>query len=259
MFQCTFEVPDEPFRLVAVSDLHIGLDSFREDLWEKQLQELDEPNTFWISLGDIVEGRVGSDVRMYDPVKATMFLQQQYQYFTDSIAPYKEQCVGMIRGNHEVGHIKRNAYDPLDVYCAENNIPYFGDLARITLKNKTNRSRLLAFHGAGGGRQIGSAINRINGYSKNFLADVVISGHHHKPAHVISTQPIEVYNEATGEIGLEFVRRDEILTGSLMDGYIDGASGGYGEQKLLDPYVCSYSVIQFDETATVDHVKFITG
>lgn len=253
MFQGVVDVPDRPFRLVVVSDLHIGLKNFREDMWLKQLEELAQPDTYWISLGDIVEGRVGSDIKMYDPALATMYLQEQYQYFTNSIAPYKDKCIGMIRGNHEVGHIARNAYDPLDVYCGENNIHYFGDLARLVLKNKTNKCRLLAFHGAGGGRQVGSAMNRINSYAGNFLADVVISGHHHKPAHTISTQPIEVCGDE-----LTFTRRDEIITGSLMDGYTKDV-GAYSEQKLLPPYVPSYTVIYFDETVTVDYVRFITG
>lgn len=252
MFQGIMSVPDEPFRLVVVSDLHIGLKNFRKDMWIKQLRELEEDNTYWIVLGDIVEGRTGSDVKMYDPFTTELSLQEQYNYFFDSIEPFKDKCIGMIQGNHEVGHVQRGALNPLEWYCASNKIPYFGDLGRLVMENKNNKCRLLALHGAGGGRQVGTAINRLNSFADSFLPDVVISGHHHKPAHTVGTQPKEMKDGT-----IKFMRRDEILTGSLMDGYRDGV-GSYAERKLLNPYVCSYTVIGFDDALSIDYVKFVT-
>lgn len=251
MFQAIIEVPDEPFRLVLVSDLHIGLKSFRKDLWIKQLKELGAPNTYWISLGDVVEGRVGSDVKMYDPFVTEMTLQDQYDYYFESIEPFKDKCIGMILGNHETGHVKKFALNPIMQYCATNKINYYGDLGRVVLKNKHNTCRLLAFHGAGGGRMVGSAINRVTSFADNFLPDLVVSGHHHKPAWIMGSQPKELKNGT-----LIRCPRHEIITGSLMDGYTNGISS-YAEQKMLDPTLCSYTVLGFDDTINLDSVRFI--
>ncbi len=251
MFQAVIGVPDEPFRLVVVSDLHIGLKNFRKDLWMKQLKELEQPNTLWISLGDVVEGRVGSDVKMYDPFITDMTLQDQYNYFFDSIEPFKHNCIGMILGNHEVGHVKKFALNPIMQYCATNKIPYYGDLGRVVLKNKNNRCRILAFHGAGGGRMVGSAINRVTSFADCFLPDIVLSGHHHKPAWTMGNQAKELKDGTITRLP-----RHEILTGSLMDGYTDGISS-YAEQKMMNPTLCSYTVLGFDDTINLDSVRFI--
>ena len=50
---CDFPDGSEKIRIVFVSDLHIGLSGFREDIFDSILEELDKPNTYWIGGGDM--------------------------------------------------------------------------------------------------------------------------------------------------------------------------------------------------------------
>lgn len=245
MYQVTIEVPENDFRIVVISDLHIGTKSFREDMWLEQLKELDEPNTYWISLGDVVEGRVHGDNKMYDVYNTTMNLGEQYTYFFDSIRPYADKCLGMIVGNHEYSHISKFDINPIQEFCAANKIRYLGYVGRLILKNKKGTCRLLAMHGAGGGSKIGSAMNRMNDYASKFLPDVTIMGHHHRPGMNIDTQPREDRFDR-----VIMYPRYNIMVGSLMDSYRDGVET-YAERLMMAPVICSYTIIHFDKSVKI--------
>lgn len=248
MYQVTIEVPEEDFRVVVISDLHIGTKSFREDMWLEQLDELKKPNTYWISLGDIVEGRTHNDGKMYDIFNTNMTLGEQYTYFFDAVRPYADKCLGMIVGNHEHGHISKFDLNPIREFCAANKIHYLGYVGRVILKNNKGVCRLLALHGAGGGAKIGSGMNRMNDYAKSFLPDVTLMGHHHKPGMNIDTQPREDKHNM-----IQMYPRYNIMVGSLMDGYQEGVDT-YAERFMMSPGICSYTIIHFDDDVKIKPV-----
>lgn len=245
MYQVTVEVPDEDFRIVVMSDLHIGTKSFREDMWLEQLEELKKPNTYWISLGDIVEGRVHGDNKMFDIYNTTMPLGEQYHYFFDSVRPYVDKCLGMVMGNHEHSHISRFDINPVKDFCVINKIQYLGYVSIINLVNKKGECSILAMHGAGGGAKIGSGMNRMNDYAKHFHSDITLMGHHHKPG--IS---IDAHYKRNEHNKLEPHPRYNIMVGSLMDGYKEGVDT-YAERYMMAPVICSYTVLHFDDEVKV--------
>lgn len=249
MYQVTVQVPDDAFRIVVVSDLHIGTKGFREDLWDEVLDELKQPNTYWISLGDVIEGRAHTDSRMYDVYNTTMTLEEQYEYFFNSIQPYTETCLGMVVGNHEYSHISKSNMNPLRIFCNSNKIRYLGYLGRLVLKNKNNVCRVLVMHGAGGGAKAGSAVNRLNDYAVNFMPDVSIMGHHHKFNYYIDAQPREDERNK-----ISYYPCHNIMVGSLLDGYKQGVDS-YAERLMMAPTICSYSILHFNNDIELLYVS----
>lgn len=228
-------------KLVIVSDLHIGLENFRSDMWAMQLKDMKD--SYWIGLGDIVEGRPPSHP-FFDAVNTQCYMQDQYNRFFKDVKPYSKKCLGLLLGNHEAGHVRQFTLNPIKTFCDDNKIPYLGDMALLTLKNKGRKFKLLAMHGAGGGAQIGSALNKLGNFAKSFNPDLAMCGHFHKPALAVDCKGCKP--------------RYNIITGSLLDGYSDGPDGSYAEQKMMAPTLPSYTVIYFDDNLKIDHVKFVS-
>lgn len=232
MYKNTLKVPGLK-KLVLVSDLHIGLDGFRTDLWKKQLEDMKD--AYWIGLGDIVEGRPPSHP-FYDATTVQCDIQDQYNMFFKDVKPHAKRCLGLLLGNHETGHVRQFTLNPIKTFCEDNDIPYLGDMALLTLKNKGRKFKILAMHGAGGGAQIGSAINKLGNFAKNFNCDLACCGHFHKPALAVDKS----YN---------------VINGSLLDGF--AGAGSYAQQKMLMPGIPSYTVIYFTDSLAVDYVNFV--
>ena len=228
-------------KLVIVSDLHIGLENFRSDMWAMQLKDMKD--SYWIGLGDIVEGRPPSHP-FFDAVNTQCYMQDQYNRFFKDVKPYSKKCLGLLLGNHEAGHVRQFTLNPMQTFCDDNDIPYLGDMALLTLKNKGKKFKILAMHGAGGGAQIGSAINKLTNFSRTFNPDLAVCGHFHKPALAIDARGAEK-------------ARYNVINGALLDGYADGSAGSYAEQKMLMPGIPSYTVIYFTDSLAVDYVKFV--
>ena len=253
MFQTQFIVDgNEPFRLILVSDMHIGLSGFRRDLFEKQLKDLSKPNTYWIGLGDFVEGRVVSHP-LYNPNESEMILGDQYKYLFSRIDKYASTCLGMILGNHEESHVKSTQLNPIKDWCTRHKVSYLGNEGRVTIYSPTTGDAIsvLAFHGAGGGAT-GAGINKAIGYQYAFIPDITVLGHHHKYSH---TTPLSMRETDIGRIIP--VRTDVIVNGALLDGYADEKCS-YAEAKMMTPTLPGYAVLVFGEHLKLKYSQFIS-
>ena len=250
MYQNTYPVVStKNLKLVLVSDLHIGLKGFRADLYQKLLAELAEDNTYWVALGDVVEGREPGH-KFYDYSETSMSVGEQYDYFFNSIQPFTERCIGMHIGNHEESLIKRTTINPIMQFCVGARIPYLGTLGRTRfISPDDDYCDILSMHGAGGGNT-GAAINKALSYAQGFDPDLVVLGHHHKMSHVIS--PKSVIDER-GKIS--FSPRHSVIAGSLLDGFVEGLSS-YSESKMMSPTLPGYAIIDFDKNMKIDTVRF---
>lgn len=228
-------------RLVIVSDLHIGLKGFREDIFKDILAELKKPNTLWIGLGDFIEAREPGH-KFFDSNEVTMSVGAQYEYFFRMIRPYVKTCIGLHPGNHEESLIQRTTINPILQFCNDNKITYLGSVARTTFINGEKKKSLVTAHGAGGGTHIGGPLNKIVAYAKVFNGDIVCMGHFHKLAH---TCELHSYEDEEGK--LHWSPMHIVLNGSTLESYVDGDYGGYAEKKLMHPNALGYSIINISK------------
>lgn len=240
---------EKNIRIVVVSDLHIGLKGFRPDIMEDIIKEIKKPNTYWIGLGDFIEGREPSH-KFYDAREVTMSVGEQYEYFFNAFRPYMKKCLGLHPGNHEESLIQRTTVNPILQFCNDNKVTYLGSVARTVFDNGKNTTSLVTAHGAGGGTQIGGSINKLISYAKVFNANVVCVGHYHKLAHTCELHSSE---DETGKI--HWSPMHVVLNGSALESYGDGDFGGYAEKKMMHPNALGFAVInisQKDLEITVD-------
>ena len=227
--------------IIFLSDLHIGLNGFREDVFDELLKELDDPNTYWIGGGDYVEGR-NPKAKYFDYDENTMSVQEQYDHFFEKIAPYKDKCLGLHVGNHERALIKEATLDPLRSYCLQNGIPYLGNgTALTTIKRGNKKYTICTLHGAGGGSKVGGNVNKVYDYLMNFEADTVICGHYHRLSHTVGTKP---YVDEFGKQRWKYT--NIVLSGSMLEGYSEKGAG-YAEQMMLPPLCIGWARIKLDK------------
>ncbi|MCK9577836.1 MAG: metallophosphoesterase [Clostridia bacterium] len=235
---------DKQTRIILVSDLHIGLTGYREDVFDDILADIAKPNTLWIGIGDFVEGREPSH-KFYNPDEVTMTVGAQYEYFFDKIRPYLKKCIGLQPGNHEDSLIMKSTINPLLQFCNDNEVPYLGATGYTTLTNGDKEVVMVTNHGAGGGGKVGGSINKGVDYAKTFSGDIVALGHYHKLAVTIDEE------KYTSEVdGIKIQRwkpKTIILNGSALEAYQDGSYGGYVEKKMLTPNSLGYAIITIEK------------
>lgn len=231
---------DRNIRIVVVSDWHLGVKGCREDIIRDVCNELKNPNTYWIGIGDYIDGREPSH-KFYDAEQAIMTVGEQYERFFEYVRPYTRKCLGMVLGNHEAGLIRRSTINPIRTFCADNQIPYADNTMWFKLNNGFESISMVINHGAGGGTKVGSNLNKAVEYGKTFNADVVVLGHFHRLAYT---------EECKGAIDDEgrfrFKPMSVVLNGCTLEGYNDSSVGSYVEQKMLAPCALGYAVIGLD-------------
>ena len=239
---------NKDMRIVVVSDLHIGLNGFRPDIMQDIIEDIKKPNTYWIGLGDFIEGREPSH-KFYDDREVTMSVGEQYEYFFDAFRPYMKKCLGLHPGNHEESLIQRTTINPLMQFCTDNKVTYLGSVARTVFDNGKKTISLVTAHGAGGGTHIGGPLNKLVSYAKVFNGNIVCMGHFHKLAHTC-----ELHSSEDAEGKIHWSPMHIVLNGSALESYKDGDLGCYAEKKMMHPNALGYAVIGIskDLQITVD-------
>lgn len=232
---------DKNIRVVIVSDLHIGLKGFRPDIMNDIINEIKKPNTYWIGLGDFIEGREPSH-KFYDDKEVTMSVGEQYEYFFNAFRPYMRKCIGLHPGNHEDSLIQRTTINPIAQFCTDNKVTYLGAVARTVFDNGDKTISMITTHGAGGGTQVGGPINKAISYAKVFNANLVCIGHHHKLVHTC-----ELHSSEDEEGKLHWSPMHIVLNGSALESYRDGDLGCYAEKKMMHPNALGYAVINISQ------------
>ena len=246
MFQQVIDLKGkDSIKIVPISDMHIGLKETRMDIFEDILDELKEPNTYWIGLGDYVEGRAPNH-KFWNYDDNTLPVQEQYDTFFNMIKPYKDKCLGLHVGNHEFGLIRDTTIDPLKSYSLENGIPYLGGTAMTVFKRGNKTFKLCTLHGAGGGCKVGSNVNKLTDYLKSFSADAIMCGHFHRLA--VSIDVIPYVDEMLKQ---RWRNAYVILTGSALNGYETGVTS-YAERGMYSPNCLGYATITLDKDLKAD-------
>jgi hypothetical protein len=121
-------------------------------------------------------------------------------------------------------------------YCAMTRLRFMYKKTE-TEKSSSNFVTIWSHHGSGGGNTEGAALNKLVQQPVNFVADVYISGHHHKTP---STKTSLLYLDETGR--LREKKRVFVKAPSYLRSYEVGRSD-YAERSLHSPAYIGHSAV----------------
>lgn len=237
------------FRIIPIGDTHLGHTAVDEELVRRTVEKVKEDNTYWIGLGDTVDGIGRMDRRHREESLAkwchgtNRVFDKQRKYAAEVLGPIGNKCLGYVKGNHEE-YLETTGIDlylsTLEDIVGEDSAGQLaiGMSGYIILKfprlsgdkrGGTQTYTIFVHHGAGGGQLIGSKAIKLERLPATYEADIYIIGHTHTKI-AFPTQRIV----ATRNGKLE--TRDQWLcnTGGFMHGAVEDTSI-YSERKMLKP------------------------
>jgi predicted phosphodiesterase len=232
------------FRVVLLGDFHIGNVGCDERLIKEHIRYIKEtPDTYWIDMGDKIEAITRLDKRWDSGSFASWIKLKdvddlpkvQAERYIQLVKPIANKCLGLIEGNHESTLKRAYSQDIHDYICLKLRVKNLGFLCFYRLRflrKKDSGSQhidMVLAHGAGGGRYVGSKINKLNAMANDFEADIYAVGHHHDK---ISYKKKRLAFNNSGKI----VEKTIILTAvpSFFKTYVENFST-YSERALYPP------------------------
>lgn len=100
------------------SDIHIGSESLREDLFVKHLKQAEELDAYILLLGDMLEAALPSHIES-SVWEQTITPQDQVSRLLDYFAPFRDRVIMTISGNHDLRVWKKTSID-ICRYIADN-------------------------------------------------------------------------------------------------------------------------------------------
>ena len=191
------ECGDE-INIYFLGDIHEGNVNHAEPELRKAVNIIkDDPNGYWIGMGDYVEAITTDDKKRFNPItiatkygiselKDLPFKQMEAVF--KNIEPIQDKCLCLLLGNHEESYIKHNSSDIYSRFVDMFRYPppkigYVGFLKLVfRTKDKHLYSPIIALnHGdGGGGFREGYPINKLWDVFRWVNADVSVMGHVHR-------------------------------------------------------------------------------
>lgn len=228
-----YEPKHKTLEIHPLGDLHVGSREFDEKRfleWRDMI--LEQPNRMVTLMGDILDNAVKSSVG--SPYESLMQPRQQRIHAAELLEPIKDRVIAAVGGNHCHRTTKDNDTDPMEIVLAKLNLEhlYQPELQFVYIRFPTATRRrnrrpnytVLLTHGNSGGMTIGAGLNRMEPYALAMGADLMITGHTHKPA----TAPLVRYMPQSSGVMYPREVRVMVATGWL-------TYNGYPARKMLRP------------------------
>lgn len=225
------------YKIFPFSDVHYNApncdrDKFHRwcDYAKRMIDEMDG-RVLFIGVGDYDDMASTSEREYFQKFHSTTkdsldtFMECKTQEFIDRIKFMKGRLIGMIEGNHYFKF--QSGITSTQKMCEALNCKYLGgsSIIRLVFKymkgSRASSIDIYAHHTAGskggGGRRVGSSINKLEDMSHVWFADIYLAGHDHK---LNSAHPIMMYLDHHG-----YVKAKEQLlvrTGSFQKAWEDG-------------------------------------
>lgn len=193
----------------------------------------DTPNAFVFLLGDMVNCATLDSKS--SPFEQDMNLSEQVENIVALLNPIKDKIVGAVDGNHENRLVKYSGYSPTISICERlGSVPYFGHSGVVIFRlgcrdGKSPRHSFTGYfhHTTGGGRTVGSKLNRVD-MLRDIIpnADFYCGGHNHQLGVVHNVT--HVINPTTGK--MDVIRQMIVDCG----GYLEWKNS-YAEGMMLPP------------------------
>lgn len=232
----TYSGDTKELKLYPIGDLHIGNPLFRKDLLLNVLKGIDKENSRIILMGDILE------VGLKDSIGASVYeqksnVQEQVQLAKEIFWDYRDIIDGYVIGNHENRVWERSGLD-LALYLSqvlgiENKYLRYQGLISYAWNRRSYT--IHAFHGAGGGTTLGSAINKVVKQSDIVSADLYLAGHTHQ----VASGKKDYFVPDSRSLTLSKQTQVFVACGSMLD-----YEEGYAEAKGLLPTTLEIPVVR---------------
>lgn len=248
------EIPNEVGYVIPISDIHYGDKAFTKKSKKVLLGNLEwvknRENARIVLVGDIFNGATRDS-------KTAPFDQpdSEFEEVLELFRPYKDKIVTAIDGNHEARLEDFANFSIMNAFCMNLGIPYSHLSVAINFKvnkrsdDKRFRQSYVGYfhHTTGGGKTMGSKLNRVEEMTKLLSnADFYVGAHHHG----LISSPIvsNEFNRRTNKI--EQKRQQLIGSG----GYLEW-NESYAERMMLRPIKIGSPRIRLDGNKKDIHVS----
>ena len=243
----------EKINIYTLGDVHEGNCNHAENEFKEAVKIIeDDPNGYWIGMGDYIEAITTDDKKRFDPLSIhpkyriqdlKNLPKKQMNNFHNIVEPIEGKCLALLAGNHEEAFTKHNSFDvyghliesfKTSAFKAGQppaKLGYIGFL-KISIiydKGRSGPNRTVTFalnHGdGGGGFREGYPLNKVHDVFRWTHADVCLMGHLHKL--VSDRKPFIGVSQSN-----QLIRSKRFygMTGCFLKTYVDG-NRNYFEHK----------------------------
>lgn len=228
--------------ILYLADFHIGDPHSDYKVIRAALDRvLNDENTYCILGGDLMNCAIKSSIS--DSYDEALTPQQELEQCIKLFQPLAEKgkILGILGGNHEARIWKTDGIDMTRMLAMQLNLLDRYTEATLTMLIKTGlgyKKRPICYslyctHGSGGGRRLGSKINRLIDYANVIDVDVYFCGHTHSPLMAkLGAMRIVPQNGTVVNTEKLFVNTAAALS-----------YGGYGEVQGYTPTSNAYPVV----------------
>ena len=179
----------DTIRIKPLYDIHYGNKYCDTRALNAYLSDCDD-KTYIIGGGDSIDAVITKDIKRYmkhsDGTDTDAVIDEQVDGLHKILAPYKDNIIGMMDGNHEHTMVKYHGTNPIKRLCEKLECTHLGYsfLMKMFFRESDGRGRsvvIRAHHGWGGGsRTQGGEITKYSKDMANYEADIFLYGHGHK-------------------------------------------------------------------------------
>jgi predicted phosphodiesterase len=221
-----------------LSDTHFGDPGCREQKIRNFLTEIaDDPSRYLALNGDLINNALCTSVS--DTYSETMSPQDQLDAVYEILLPVKDKILVANEGNHELRSYKTSGIRPIEqlctmlygkeraaeVYSVGSWLLYLSFGSNMGRDSRQTVYAIYGKHGSGGGKRIGSKMNRLEDMAQIVDADVFVHSHTHVPAVFKNSRfRVDYRNRKVTEHEQTFIN-----TNAWLD------FGGYGEECGFSP------------------------
>lgn len=243
-------------RVYALADLHLGNALCDEALLRQTVKRIaEDPLARWVGLGDYAEWINRKDPRHRESRLAPWLhgkddlAAAQRAYLLDVLAPIREKCLALVKGNHEdsiLHHSETDVYYHLVEAMRNGGEPLAlgvqGFLVLNLSRSENSDKRDVVFylhHGYTGGRFAGAKALALERLPGSYEFDVGLMGHSHV-RQVLTKTRLVVNN------GLRVVERRQVcaVCGTFLRS--QGEPEQYGEMKGYTPTDTGCVVVEIE-------------
>ena len=230
-------------------DVHRDLPNCDVDRWKRFLKQAREDDnaehTYYFGMGDYhdfasaKENKKLRDGQLHDQTVEAIseLVQKRNRGFAMEIKQMRGRIIGLIGGNHT--WILDNGITSDEDLANRMGCEYLGWLSFVNLRLRVAGGKGLNFpvvacHGLGGGRVLGSQVRKVEDLFQVFpTASIYIMGHDHSRGAWPQSRLIPAYGK-DGEITIKQDRQLFCRSGSFMRAYMEDESS-YPVGKLMRP------------------------
>ena len=221
---------NQSLTIFPISDVHVGTPFFNKEYYEYMLHKFDTTSGYKIIylLGDLMDcatKRLGQSA--YEQILSP---EEQLEYITKTLKPYKKHIRAAVIGNHEARFRKEFDLDIMNILCDQLGTRYEKEIYDTIMINDKPYT-IWGNHGTKTSQQLHLMQGQVQRQTSHIEANLYLYGH----AHYLNSWSL-VHKE-----GDTYKRRHYVLTGHYLN-----YEGSYAQEKMLKPSLPGFSKISID-------------